>query len=101
MRKQLYQIRDRIAGVVVGPIMAFPREAPAIREFEDLLANQQTTIGQHPADYDLHHIGQQDQDSGELDPIIPTTIYYGQDWVTKQHTKPAEALNLYARENNN
>lgn len=56
MRK-LYAVYDLVAGEVIGPIFQHAADAAAIRDFSDVAADRNTTIGKHPADYQLISLG--------------------------------------------
>lgn len=90
--KQLYQIFDIKAESVVGPIMRENRDGPAIRHFYSLLANKETTIGQHPTDYQLLHLGTQDEETGDIN-AEPSVVTSGQAWLETQ------AVDVGARSN--
>lgn len=79
--KFLYQIRDRVAGVVTGPIFPEYRDGSAVRQFADLVYAKQGPISEHPADYDLLCVGQQDDESGEIASCDPRVVANGQDLV--------------------
>lgn len=81
--KFLYQIRDRVAGVVTGPIFPEYRDGAAVRQFADLVYAPQGPIKEHPADYDLICVGLQDDESGriECDPTMPRLVANGEDLI--------------------
>jgi len=74
-----YSIYDRKALVYHSPFFAVSHGA-AVRSFSDLANDRQTTIGRHPVDYVLFHVGQFDDSSGVLVPCTP------------QHVSDASAL---------
>lgn len=63
---ELYQVWDRKAESVVGPILTANRPAPIVRYFHEVLADEKTDLGKHPEDYNLVHIGTQDTDTGTI-----------------------------------
>lgn len=53
----IYCVMDRVADAVAGQIFTQHGHPAAIRLFTDLLSDQRTTPGQHPADFDLVCLG--------------------------------------------
>lgn len=83
--KRLYQVYDKRAGSIAGPIMAERIDAPAIRTFFDILKNPQTLPGQHPADFDLLCVGTQDDETATIDAWTrPDVIVTGEQWKRAQ-----------------
>ena len=77
----LYQIYDEIAEMVMGPILPYKSEGPAVRDFYNLVPDKNTTIGRNPSDYRLIKIGEQIEQGGKLIPYDePKTIARGRDW---------------------
>lgn len=66
MRMGLYAIRDTKAEQI-GPVMMFRRDEPAIRQFADILASRDNTVGAHPEDHELVHLGFIDDESGAIE----------------------------------
>lgn len=56
--KKLYAVYDLVAAEIVGPIFTHSADQAAIRDFSDVAKDARTTIGQHPADYQLVSLGQ-------------------------------------------
>lgn len=77
MRQRLYQMFDTVAGTTTGPIIPFNRDTAAIRMFQDVAAAPQSDLHQHPTDYVLLLVGEQDTETGTITPTTPTTIYGG------------------------
>ena len=77
-RTGLYQIFDLVAEAAAGPIMLHKKDGPAVRLFKDLVEDKTTTVGQHPADYELRFLGLQDDSSGELTAQGPETVITGE-----------------------
>lgn len=65
-----YSIFDRKAGIYHAPFFAVSHGS-AIRSFSDLANDRSTTIGRHPVDYVLFHIGVFDDSSGMFVPMSP------------------------------
>lgn len=93
--KNLYQIFDVTAETVVGPIMRENKDGPAVRHFNSLLANKDTALGQHPADYQLLRLGTQDEETGEINSEVEV-VTSGVAWLESQ---PSEAVGVEARFN--
>lgn len=88
----LYQIRDRVAEMAIGPVLTAKRHPAAIRQFHSALADGRTSLSQHPADYELLYVGEQDEDTGAIygaeKPVIVAT---GEAWVESQPRTPETA----------
>lgn len=93
MRYKLFQCYDLKAEQVAGPIMIFPREAPAIRHFQNELGKGEGSyLGQYPSDYILLHIGTLDEQTGRITAIHdengvacnPEIVATGKEWVDQQ-----------------
>lgn len=85
---ELYQIYDKKAESIRGPIMAYNRPGPAIRSFNELCGNKETEIGKYPEDFQLRHIGTQDEETGEISPIehpALAVIATGEAWLEGQN----------------
>lgn len=85
-RKQLYQLYDTKAGVVSGPILSANKPAPMVRSFNELLADKNTDPGKYPEDYQLLHVGEQDEETGIITPAEhgPATVATGTQWLEAQ-----------------
>lgn len=84
---QLFQLYDIVAEQVIGPIIPAAHAAPAVRHFVDLLKDKTTTLAQHPADYTLLRVGEQDELTGTLIPIVPPVpVLTGAAWAATQET---------------
>lgn len=87
----LYQIFDRNAETVVGPVLSFKGHGPAVRMFTDALKDEKTTLAQHPEDYDLIQIAQQNEETGEVifedGGVWPKSILMGSAWLAQQETE--------------
>lgn len=90
MKTQLFQIYDRTAEQVVGPIIAANRAAAATRNFQEVIKDERTELAKHPMDYELRHIGEQNTDDGSITPVRVTTIYTGAEWIREQ-ARPASS----------
>lgn len=65
MKNKLYAIKDNKVGFMNAPFIA-PNNAAAIRMFGDTATNSETMIYKHPEDYELYHMGEMDENTGEL-----------------------------------
>lgn len=81
---KLFQIYDKVAMTVAGVIMSSARPEAIIRDFTELLANPNTQLHKYPDDFILLEIGEQNQNTGELTPCDPKTIYTGSHWKRLQ-----------------
>lgn len=73
MKALLFSIRDQKAGRY-GPPFAKQTRGEAEREFFTITNNEQSTINQFPADFDLWEIGELDQTNGKITPL-PTPVH--------------------------
>lgn len=80
MTRRLYTVYDVVAASSLGTVIAESADAPAIRAFNDALANSNSLLGQHPADFNLLYLGELDE-SGEITPVKPETIATGKGWL--------------------
>lgn len=67
MKKCLYVVRDTLAEDVVGGVLMFPSDGPAVRFFGDVLAEPKSSVAAHPNDHVLTYIGSIDAESGVID----------------------------------
>lgn len=68
MKTRLYQLYDKTAGMVTGPIITEKKDGPAIRAFHAVLADNRTLPGRYPDQFQLHYLGEQDEETGSIDP---------------------------------
>lgn len=96
MKVKLFQVWDREAQAVTGPIMTFEREGPAIREFHTAMATEGTYLNRNPGDYDLIQIGEQETTTGVIDPIIKNGIsvheVVTEGWKWKQANEKIQSI---------
>lgn len=67
---KLYQLYDVTAERTAGPIITEHGDAPAIRAFHDLLNKGNSLPAEHPDDFILYCIGEQDDNSMEIQSLI-------------------------------
>lgn len=70
MLLQAYSIYDRKALTYHAPFFAVA-DGAAVRSLQDLVNDQNTTIGRHPGDYVLYNVGTYSDNNGSLEPFIP------------------------------
>ena len=61
-----YSIRDIKATIFIPPYYN-PNDQVAIRTFSDILQNPHAAISKHPEDYQLHHVGFFNEETGVLE----------------------------------
>lgn len=99
-RMKLYQIFDKVAGAVEGPVTCFRADGPAIRSFYSLLGAPQTTPGQHPADFNLLCVGEQEDDGSiVIQPevgglLYPIPVALGAAWVEQRNREATAQASL-------
>lgn len=65
---KMYAIRDTGAEVFDRPIFA-RAHGEAERQFQNVVRDDQTVIGQHPEQFSLWYIGEFDDKTGEFTPL--------------------------------
>lgn len=73
MKQNLYSVFDRKTGIY-SPPMAFPAVGAAVRMFTDEVNGGQSLIGKHPEDYDLYHVGEFDDNTAQLEPLVSASL---------------------------
>lgn len=89
----LYQLYDRKAQAVSGPIMIYKRDAAAVRLFHSVLSDTRTEPGRYPEDFELRLIGEQNEYTAQLTALEPQIIATGTQWVEQQNRNQQEKLN--------
>lgn len=85
----LYQIYDKVAETSLGPVLKAHKAAAAVREFHTALGDNRTSLNQHPADYNLLYVGEQDDQTGQIQGTKPMVVATGAQWVETQ-PQPAD-----------
>lgn len=93
-KTNLYQAYDKVAQLTFGPIIAQKRDAAAVRIFTDALSNAKTDLAQHPGDYELLQLGEQDEETGQIEAIAPRVVATGAQWAAAQTEASAPDLRL-------
>lgn len=66
---KVFAVIDNQAQNIVGNMLTIHRhEAPAIRQFTDLLSDERSMLNKHPHDFDLVQMGEIDEDTMALEP---------------------------------
>lgn len=86
MKKRIFQCYDLVAEMTVGPIMIHSNEKPAIRDFTTVLADKNTNLGIHPADYELRELGTIDEATAVIEQPdgFPKVVATGAQWLAEQ-----------------
>lgn len=93
MNRSIYAIRDTVAQDIIGGLLVFPHDAPAIRFFSDACAEKGSILNQHPQDFELLDLGQLET-SGEISNLhCPRLVITGAQWKAQQ-----EAFNAQQQE---
>jgi hypothetical protein len=73
MMTQLYSIYDTKSKVYGKPFHAL-NENVAIRACKDAMTDPNVDFGRHPEDFILFHIGQYNDNTGEIEPTVISSI---------------------------
>lgn len=65
MKLQILAVWDTASAHYENPWVA-PTTQAAIRAFGDAIKDPNSPFGKHPADYQLHHIGELDTETGKI-----------------------------------
>lgn len=65
MIKQIVAVKDRAMDAFLQPFFV-PALGGAIRAFGDEINNPQSEMQKHPEDYDLYHLGEFNDNTGEI-----------------------------------
>jgi len=84
IRKGIYAVRDIVSTSIVSQLILELTDAPAIRAFHDALAESNSPMGKHPADYVLLDLGELDMDTGTIIGVTPLIIATGAAWLESQ-----------------
>jgi len=64
---QIFSLRDTKSAHYGKPIIA-PHQAPLIREYDEAVNDDKSTLSKFPQDFDLYKIGDFDHISGKITP---------------------------------
>ena len=92
-KTNLYALYDDEAQTVVGPIFAEVRHAPAVRMFNELLADPNTLPGKYPEHFRLIWVGILETEEAIITPHQkPETLLAGKQWLeTKRRLEQQSA----------
>lgn len=65
MKLKAYSLFDKKVGIHSLPVF-FAHEAYFIRSVTELVRDLNTSVGRHPADFDLHELGEFDDNTGRF-----------------------------------
>lgn len=65
MKRQVYSVKDVKVSVFHAPMLLL-NDAEARRVFSDVIADPQSPLAKHPADFTLYRLGEFDDNSGGL-----------------------------------
>lgn len=82
MTVQMYTVFDSAIGAYNAPFTA-RNDLHAKRILEHETKRAGSDIGKKPTDYTLFHIGEFDEDTGQIRPVMPTQIARAQDLITE------------------
>ncbi|AAG45347.1 nonstructural protein [Bdellovibrio phage phiMH2K] len=68
MQLKVFSIRDSKTGVYGTPFYQHTH-GQAERSFQQLAKDPQSTVANHPEDFDLFHLGEYDDQTGKLTPL--------------------------------
>lgn len=75
--RTIYCIFDKVGGSVVGALVLGTNDRVVERMFADVLVDESTPISKHPRDYQLLKLGEIDDSTGVISPVIPTIVADG------------------------
>lgn len=65
MKQVMMAVSDRAVGAFMRPFFA-PSVGVAVRSFTDEVNRPEGEMHKHPEDYELHHLGEFDEESGQV-----------------------------------
>lgn len=90
MRRRMYQLRDKVAACLVGPILLERSDPPAVRMFYAGCEDPQSNLSKSPKDYELVCLGEYDDEVGVTEPCMEV-VATGHDFLKEQERKHAAA----------
>lgn len=73
MKTLAFSVYDRAAMAYAPPFFTHTRGL-AERMFVELASDPQTTVGKHPADFELYEVGSFESDNGRLEMVAPVML---------------------------
>lgn len=84
MIQKIFSVYDKAAQAYLPPFF-MPARGQAIRAFSDMVNSSDNQFGKHPEDYQLHELGEFNDDSGLItQKENPEPIGTGLDFLTKK-----------------
>lgn len=80
MINKIFTVYDEKAQAYLPPFY-FHQEAQARRVFTDTINSKDHQFGNHPADYTLFHIGEFDDNTAQIEPIVPVSLGNGVEYI--------------------
>lgn len=80
MTLNVYAIHDEKAALYMNPFF-FPTQGQALRAFNDLVNDSNSTVYKHPEDYRLYHLGTYDDHTGTFTTHNPELVASANDFV--------------------
>lgn len=84
MKVKIFSILDAKTGAYMQPFFALAI-GQAARMFGDNVNDTTSGMNKHPEDYVLYHIGEFDDNSGELTPTGPNYVNKALDFISPTH----------------
>lgn len=81
MIQHVVAVKDRALDAFMRPFCT-PTLGAAIRSFQDEVNRKDSELNKHPEDYDLWHIADWDDNSGDFKTIKPQQIAIGKNVLT-------------------
>lgn len=82
MKIKMFAVLDKQPNAYMQPFFALTA-GQAARMFGDLVADNNSQVSKHPEDYALFHVGEFDDQSGEVDGLAngPQPVARGRDFI--------------------
>lgn len=97
MKLKAYAIFDIKADVFNVPFF-FTTNGQAVRAFQDLAQDPQSTVSKHPEDYKLVRLGSYDDETGVLEPCTQESLGFAFEYVRQRGTVIGAATEQAAKE---
>lgn len=89
--RRLYAVLDTVADAIVGGLLMFPHDAPAVRFFGDLCADPQTGVSRHVEDHSLVCLGAI-TDENQLVSLDREVVISGSQWLAAQPKEDTQGV---------
>lgn len=84
MKKCIVAVSDRAVGAFMNPFFA-PSTGAAVRSFRDECNRSDSPMKAHPEDYELHHLGYWDEETGAFEILDNAEVLVrGKDAIVKE-----------------